>query len=107
MNLRDYDKIVETWKRIILVEILQDFNLEVDKDIPKEHAAITLYLDYMTVKASGEIMDVYEGYKKAATDVLNLIGVEMVEDYEMKVILLKKKISEDYKQELLKKYIWE
>jgi hypothetical protein len=59
------------------------------------------------VRAAGEVVDYYEGYKRAATDILSLIGVEMVQDDHMKLIQVKRSFVKEDKQELLKKYIWE
>jgi hypothetical protein len=107
MRVEDFNKIVEMWERLILVEALEGYSLEIDEDVRLEFAAIALYLDSTTVRAAGEIQEYYEGYKQAATDILNLIGVELVEDHEMKTIQIKRISTEDDKQEILKKHIWE
>ncbi len=107
MRIEDFNKILEMWERHILVETLEDYSLEIESDVPKEFAAIALYLDSSTVRAAGEIQEYYEGYKQAATDILNFMGVELVEDHEMKTIHIKRIASEEDKQELLKKLIWE
>ncbi len=107
MRIEDFDKILEMWERHILVEALEDYSLEIEIDVPKEFAAIALYLDSLTVRAAGEIQEYYEGYKQAATDVLNFMGVELVEDHDMKTIHVKRITSEEDKQEVLKKLIWE
>lgn len=107
MRVDDFNKIVEMWERHILVEALEGYSLEIGEDVRTEFAAIALYLDSTTVRAAGEIQEYYEGYKQAATDILNLIGVELVEDHEMKIIQIKRISTEDDKEELLKKYIWE
>ncbi len=106
MRVKDFDKIVEAWKSQILVDALWGYSLEIDEEVPKEFAAIALYLDSLTVRAAGETTEFYEGYKKASTDVLELIGVEMIQDDEMKTILIKRKANEEDKQEILKQYIW-
>lgn len=107
MNIEDFDKVVEMWERYILVETLEDYSLEIGNDVPKEFAAIALYLDSATVRAAGEIQEYYEGYKQAATDILNFMGLELVEDHEMKTVHIKRTVTEHDKQELLKKLIWE
>jgi hypothetical protein len=106
MRVKDFDKIVEAWKSQILVDALWGYSLEIDEEVPKEFAAIALYLDSLTVRAAGETTEFYEGYKKASTDVLELIGVEMIQDDEMRTILIKRKANEEDKQEILKQYIW-
>lgn len=107
MKIEEFERIVETWRNYILVNTLEGYSLEIDEDVPKEFAAIALYLDTTTVRAAGETTEYYDGYRKAATDVLNLLGVEMVQDDEMRIILIKRRISEEEdKEELLKQYIW-
>lgn len=107
MRIEEFEKIIGMWKKHILIEGLEGYSLEIDTDVPNELASIALYLDSSTVKAAGEIQEFYEGYKQAATDILNLIGIEMIEDSDMKTILIKRKATDQDKQELLKKYIWE
>jgi hypothetical protein len=107
MKIKDFDKVLEMWERHILVETLEEYSLEIGDDVPKEFAAIALYLDSSTVRAAGEIQEYYEGYRQAATDILNFMGVELVEDHEMKMIQIKRTATEQDKQELLKKLIWE
>ncbi|GIW46390.1 MAG: hypothetical protein KatS3mg078_0267 [Deltaproteobacteria bacterium] len=106
MRVEDFDKIVEMWKKHILSDVLKDYKLEIDEDVPKEFAAIALYLDSSTVRAAGEVLEYYDGYRQAASDILNLIGVEMLQDDTLKVIRIRRKAVEEDKQELLKKYIW-
>lgn len=106
MKVEDFDKIVEAWKSHILVDALGDYSLEIDEDVPREFAAIALYLDSLTVRAAGETTEFYDGYRKASIDILELIGVEMVQDDEIKAILIKRKSTEEDKQEMLKQYIW-
>jgi hypothetical protein len=106
MNVSEFEKILDTWKSYLLVDALEDYQLEIDEDISKEFAAIALYLDSNTVRAAGEVLDYYNGYKQAASDILNLIGVEMVQDDEMKIIQIRRKTSQDDKQERLREYIW-
>ena len=107
MRVEDIEKIIEMWRGHILVEALEGYELEIHNDVPHYFAAIALYLDSLTVRAAGDTHDFYEGYKKAANDILNFIGVEMLEDNQTKQILLRRKTSEEDKQEILKKYIWE
>lgn len=106
MKVDEFEKIIESWRSYILVDALQDYSLEIDEDVPKEFAAIALYLDTTTVRAAGETTEYYDGYRKAATDVLNLLGLQMVQDDEFKVIYIKRRVSEKDKEELLKEYIW-
>ena len=106
METEGFERIVEMWRNYILVDALEGYQLEIDEDVPKEFAAIALYLDYATVRKAGDVEDYYQGYRQAAVDILNLIGVEMSQDDMMKVILIKRKISAEVKQEKLKEYIW-
>lgn len=107
MRIEELEKITEMWKKHILVDGLEGYSLEIDPDVPTELVAIALYLDSSTVKAAGETQEFYEGYKQAATDILNLIGIEMIEEIEMKTILIKRRAAEQDKQEFLMKHIWE
>ncbi|HEY7534410.1 MAG TPA: hypothetical protein VH878_00495, partial [Thermodesulfobacteriota bacterium] len=106
MKIEEFEKIVESWRSYILVDMLQGYSLDIDENIPKEFAAIALYLDTTTVRAAGETTEYYDGYRKASTDILNLLGVEMVQDDEMRVIYIKRKATGEDKEELLKQYIW-
>jgi len=106
MKVDEFEKIIESWRSYILVDALQDYSLEIDEDVPKEFAAIALYLDTTTVRAAGETTEYYDGYRRAATDVLNLLGLQMVQDDEMRIIHIKRRGSEEDKEELLKQYIW-
>jgi hypothetical protein len=106
MKVDDFDKIVEAWKSHILVDALWGYSLEIEEDVPREFAAIALHLDSLTVRAAGETTEFYDGYRKASVDILELIGVEMVQDDEMKTILIKRKFAEEDKQEILKQHIW-
>ncbi|HXG31069.1 MAG TPA: hypothetical protein VNK81_05440 [Thermodesulfobacteriota bacterium] len=106
MRVEEFEKIVEMWSNHILVDALHGYRLEIDEDVPREFAAIALYLDSATVRAAGEVLEYYNGYRQAASDILNLIGVEMVQDDEMRMIQIKRKAIQEDKQETLKKYIW-
>ncbi len=106
MTKEDIEKIIESWKNHLLTGELENYKLEIGKDVSQEFAAIALYLDSRTVKASGEIEEYYEGYRSAALDILNLIGVDIAQDDQLKVISLYKKEPEDDKEEELKRNIW-
>ncbi|MGQ0793517.1 MAG: hypothetical protein ACT4NX_05445 [Deltaproteobacteria bacterium] len=106
MRVDEYDDILDMWKKHLLVDTLQGYSIEIEDDIPKEFVAIALYLDSATVKSAGETTDFYEGYRKAAGDVLRLIGVEMAQDDEMRVILIKRNFVRDDKQKELMRHIW-
>src|SRR3970040_3184491 len=102
MKVDEFEKIIESWRSYILVDALQDYSLEIDEDVPKEFAAIALYLDTTTVRAAGETTEYYDGYRKAATDVLNLLGLQMVQDDEMRIIHIKRRGSEEDKEAVIK-----
>jgi hypothetical protein len=106
MKTEEFEKVVEMWRNHILVDALEGYKLEVDEDVPIEFAAIALFLDSKTVRVAGDVEDYYQGYRQAAVDVLDLIGVEMVQDDEMKVIHIVRKVSQQSKQDQLKEYIW-
>jgi hypothetical protein len=106
MNKEDIDRVIQAWKDHLLVDQLEGYQLEISEDVPPDFAALALYLDSKTVRAAGEVEEFYEGYRQAAVDVLNLIGVEIAQDDQLRVISLFRKESVDDKQEELKKHIW-
>ncbi len=106
MKKEEIEKVIQAWKNHLLVDQLEGYQLEIAEDVPLEFAAIALYLDSKTVRAAGEVEEFYEGYRQAAVDVLNLIGVEIAQDDQLRVISLFRKVSGDSKQEELIKHIW-
>ncbi len=106
MKEQDVERIIEAWKQHLLVEQLEDYALEIDNSLTPKIAAIALFMDSKTVRAAGETEDFYEGYKRAAFDLLNMIGIEITQDDYMKVISVVRKQSDEQKQEELKKHIW-
>lgn len=106
MKKEAIEKIIDAWKSHLLVGPLEGYQLEIADDVPEAFAALALYLDSKTVRASGETEEYYEGYRQAAVDVLNLIGVEIAQDDQMRVVALFRKETGDNKQEELKKHIW-
>ena len=102
----DYDEVLELWKKRVLSVGMADYKLEIEDDIPKSHVAIALYLDYMTVKASGNTNDFFEGFSKAAKDLLNFLKIEMTQDNEMKIVLIRRSSEYHDTQERLKQYLW-
>ncbi len=106
MTKEEIDKVIEDWKNHLLTGQLEGYVLEIDHSVPRELAAIALFLDSKTVRAAGEVEDFYQGYRQASVDVLNLIGVEISQDDQLRVISVYKKEKDDNKQEELKKHIW-
>ena len=106
MKKEEIDKIIEAWKGYLLQGQLEEYELEIDNSVPMEFAAIALHLDVQTVRAAEQVEEYYEGYRQAAVDVLNIMGVEIAQDDYNKVISLFKKESDEDKQEELKKHIW-
>ena len=106
MRVDQYDKVVEMWSNHILKGPLEEYELEIEPEISKDLAAIALYLDSKTVRASGEVEEFYEGYKRAAVDLLAFIGVELAQDDENKVIKVFKSSNTAELQEQLKEHIW-
>ena len=106
MRIENSEEIITKWKTNILSGDLEGYTLKIDDDVNKDFAVLAMYLDYTTVKASGRVMDYYEGYKQAASDVLGIIGIYLVQDDENKVINIKYQPPEDDIQEQLKKHIW-
>ncbi|NIP39699.1 MAG: hypothetical protein GWO07_15680 [Candidatus Dadabacteria bacterium] len=106
MRIEKSEEIIDKWKDSILSGDLEDYVLKIDDDVKEDIALIALFLDYMTVKASGNAMDYYEGYKQAASDILGLTGIYLVQDDQNKLINIKYQAPDDDIQEQLKKHIW-
>lgn len=106
MDVHTLDAVIEMYTNHILQGELEGFQIKIAPEIKKEIAAIALYLDSKTVRASGEIEEFYEGYKRAAFDVLSFMGVEFFEDRENKMIRIMKSNYNSDLQEELKKNIW-
>ncbi len=100
------DAVIEMYTNHILQGELEGFKIDISPEIRDELAAIALYLDSKTVRASGEIEEFYEGYKRAAFDILSFMGVEFFEDRENKLIKIMKSDYNFQLQEELKKSIW-
>ncbi len=106
MRIEKPDEILDRWKNYICSGDLEGYDLKVDEEVKEEFSIIAIYLDYMTVKASGYGKDYYEGYKQAASDILTLMGIYLIQDDENKLINIKYKPPEDDIQEQLKEHIW-
>ncbi len=106
MRVDEFDKVVDQWKNYIFRGPLEEYSLEIDPDISNDIAAIALYLDQKTVKASGEVEEFYEGYKRAASDVLELMGVFLEQDDENKVVRVSVSPNNASLQDELQKHIW-
>lgn len=106
MDVHTLDTVIEMYTNHLLQGELEGFQIEISPEIKDEIAAIALYLDSKTVRASGEIEEFYEGYKRAAFDVLTFMGVEFFEDRENKLIRIMKSNYDSNLQEELKKSIW-
>ena len=106
MDVNMLDAVIEMYTNHLLQGELEGFEIEISPEIKDEIAAIALYLDSKTVRASGEIEEFYEGYKRAAFDVLSFMGVEFFEDRENKLIKIMKSDYDSQLQEELKKSIW-
>ncbi len=106
MDVHTLNAVIEMYTNHLLQGELEGFQIEISPEIKDEIAAIALYLDSKTVRASGEIEEFYEGYKRAAFDVLTFMGVEFFEDRENKLIRIMKSNYDSSLQEELKKNIW-
>lgn len=106
MDVHTLDAVIEMYTSHLLQGELEGFQIEISPEIKDEIAAIALYLDSKTVRASGEIEEFYEGYKRAAFDVLTFMGVEFFEDRENRLIRIMKSNYDSNLQEELKKSIW-
>ncbi|GJM16467.1 MAG: hypothetical protein DHS20C13_17940 [Thermodesulfobacteriota bacterium] len=106
MKEETIDRIIDAWKKYLFQGEMEDYQLEIDDNVPIEFAAIALHLDSRTIRASGKSEDYYEGFREAAIEVLNLIQVEIAQDDQLKVVTLYHRETDDNKQEELAKNIW-
>ncbi|MGB2691114.1 MAG: hypothetical protein WBB48_10395 [Thermodesulfobacteriota bacterium] len=106
MKQETIDRVINAWKNHLFQGELQDYQLEIDENVPLAFAAIALHLDSRTIKASGKEEEYYEGFREAAIEVLSLIQVEIAQDDQLKVISLYHKETDDGKQEELAQHIW-
>ena len=106
MKQETIDRVINAWKSHLFQGELQDYQLEIDDNVPLAFAAIALHLDARTIKASGKEEEYYEGFREAAIEVLSLIEVEIAQDDQLKVISLYHKESDNGKQDELAQHIW-
>ncbi len=106
MRVDEYDKVFEKWSSYILRGPLEGYKLEIDPSISRQLASIALFLDMQTVRASGDVEEFYEGYRKASTDILEFIGVNLTQDDEMKIVRIDVSANNADLQEQLKNHIW-
>ena len=86
MGNLNFDEILAEWSKVYLIGDYADWKIEIDDNINKDHAAIALFLDNKTAKASGESTDYYEGFKKATLQVLDLHEILIAEEPELTLI---------------------
>ena len=106
MSELDYQKILDEWSKLMLVEDYSDWSINIDSSINLDFAAIVLFLDYRTAKAAGETGDVYQGFKKASLLVLDLLEIQIIDEPKTKLVRLVKKESSKVKDQKLAKEIW-
>jgi hypothetical protein len=106
MRIENSEEIIKKWKDSILAGDLEEYTLKIDDDVKEDFSLIAMFLDYMTVKASGNVTDYYDGYRQAASDILELTGIYLVQDDQNKLINIKYQAPDDDIQEQLKKHIW-
>ena len=102
MRVEQLDKVIKMWSKYVLTGPMEDYKIEIEPDVDKNFASAALYMDFKTCRASGEIEEYYEGYKRAAVDLLAFLGVEISQDDEAKLIRISKSnIDIKAKEELL------
>ena len=106
MSALNYDEIFEEWRKVYLTGDYEDWSVVIEEGINKDFAAIALFLDNKTAKASGESTDYYDGFKKAALQVLDLLEILITEEPEEKIIRITKKESTRVRDQKLAKEIW-
>jgi len=105
-TIENAKEVIEDWKSQVLVGPLEEYELEIDEEVPAEYAAATLFLDLYTMKASGNTNDYFAGYSKAASDILKFMGVEIFQDDLQKKVYIKRNLEFDKTQEKLKEFLW-
>jgi|TARA_Y100000287_G_C14046627_1_gene269055 hypothetical protein len=106
MSALNFDEILAEWSKVYLVGDYSDWKIQIDEDINKDFAAIALFLDNKTAKASGESTEFYEGFKKASFQVLDLLEILIAEEPEEKIIKITSKESTRIRDQKLAKEIW-
>tara|TARA_B100000963_G_C22103708_1_gene441778 strand:+ start:193 stop:516 length:324 start_codon:yes stop_codon:yes gene_type:complete len=106
MSNLDFDQILEEWSKVYLIGDYEGWEIKIDDDINRDFAAIALFLDNKTAKASGESTDYYEGFKKASLQVLDFLEIVIAEEPEEKIIKIMKKESSRVRDQKLAKEIW-
>jgi len=106
MRVDEFDKVVDKWKNYILRGPLEGYTLEIDPELSRDIVAIALFLDQKTVKASGEVEEFYEGYRRASTDILEFVGVSLEQDDGNKIVKISVAPNNSALQEELQKHIW-
>ena len=106
MSILDFDQILDEWSKVYLIGDYEGWEIKIDDDINRDFAAIALFLDNKTAKASGESTDYYEGFKKASLQVLDFLEIVIAEEPEEKIIKIMKKESSRVRDQKLAKEIW-
>tara|TARA_Y100001970_G_scaffold20028_1_gene22635 strand:+ start:2160 stop:2483 length:324 start_codon:yes stop_codon:yes gene_type:complete len=106
MSNLDFDQILDEWSKVYLIGDYEGWEIKIDDDINRDFAAIALFLDNKTAKASGESTDYYEGFKKASLQVLDFLEIVIAEEPEEKIIKIMKKESSRVRDQKLAKEIW-
>ncbi len=106
MNEEQFNKAVDRWKKFILNGPLAEYSLEIDPKIPREFAAVALFLDIQTIRASGNEGKYYEGYREASSDTLKFMGIEMFQDDSQKKIALVPSSHDPEAQAKLTRSMW-
>ena len=106
MSNLDFNQILDEWSKVYLIGDYEGWEIKIDDDINRDFAAIALFLDNKTAKASGESTDYYEGFKKASLQVLDFLEIVIAEEPEEKIIKIMKKESSRVRDQKLAKEIW-
>lgn len=106
MTDKQFNKTVEKWKTFMLKGNLAGYSLEISPEVPREFAAVALFLDIQTVRASGNEEKFYEGYRESSVDILKFMGVEMFQDDAQKKIAILPSSRDPKAQERLVRSVW-
>ena len=106
MRVEQLEKVMDMWSKYVLTGPMSEYKIEIEPEVSNEFASTALYMDFKTCRASGEVEEYYEGYKRAAVDLLSFLGIEISQDDEQKVIRISKSNMDATAKEELLKNVW-
>ena len=106
MRVEQLDKVIEMWSKHVLTGTMEGYKIEIEDNVKEDFASITLYMDFKTCRASGEVEEFYEGYKRASIDLLGFLGVEISQDDVAQIIRIAKSQNDPEAYGKLLENVW-